>query len=305
MQNKIIAALSLLVLGLSGYLFYNSLNSNEMSEAKIKTELKDLKTDYEFMQRDLQEISKTQIISNKVIETQQKKIETLLRKNAITEEELMEAKKLMRTISQSVLDEYQKKVALLEKEKLSLSLGQKKDESLLLNLQSKIKNLESQNNVITKKYSVEKSASIKKDNLIAYASKLSISNFVLKGFKVRDSGKEIETDKASRIDRLKIYFDLNENKLAESGKKDLYIVAKNQEGKLITFPNKPSGTINVEGNNLMFSDHVVIDYIKGQEKTLELIWDSEDFKRGDYILEVYEKNNVGMVLVGKVTKTLD
>ncbi len=305
MQTKIIIALSAFVLGLSGYLFYDSLNSGEMSKAEVQTEFNDLKTDYETMQKDLEETVKTQAISNSVIEMQQKKIETLMRKNAITEEELFEAKKIMREISQSVLDEYQRRVSILEKEKLGLVTDRKEDEILLKQLQSRVKNLEQTNKNISIKYNEEKNASVKKDNLLAYASKISISNFVLKGFKVRDSGREIETDKASRIDRLKVYFDINENKLAESGKKELYIVAKNQEGNLLTFAEKPTGNFVFEGKKLTYSDKTMVDYIKGQEKTIEIIWNSEDFKRGNYTLEVFEKSTAGIAMIGKATKTLE
>ena len=138
MQNKIIIILSLLVLGLSGYLFYDSLNRGEMSEAEVQTQFNDLKTDYEFIQRDLEETLKTQAISNKVIEAQQERIENLMKKNAITEEELFEAKKIMREISQGVLDEYQRRVASLEKEKIGLTTDRREDEQLMKQLRSRI-----------------------------------------------------------------------------------------------------------------------------------------------------------------------
>ena len=140
---------------------------------------------------------------------------------------------------------------------------------------------------------------------MAYASKLSVSNFVLKGFKVRSSGKEVETDKASRIDRLKINFDITENKIAESGNKELYIVAKNTDGTLLKFADKPTGNFISNGNRITYSDKIFVNYIKGRAQAPEITWDSEDFKKGDYVLEIYERTAAGTELIGKATKTLD
>ena len=53
MKTKLLVTLSALVLVLSSYLLYNSLN-NEMSEAEIETQFIDLKSDYEFIQKDLE-----------------------------------------------------------------------------------------------------------------------------------------------------------------------------------------------------------------------------------------------------------
>ena len=47
---------------------------------------------------------------------------------------------------------------------------------------------------LDRKIENEKVISKKKDELINYASKLSLSNFILRSFKVRNSGKEVETD---------------------------------------------------------------------------------------------------------------
>ena len=55
----------------------------------------------------------------------------------------------------------------------------------------------------------------------------------------------------------------------------------------------------------IFSDKVEINYANGKEQTLEFVWDNEDFSRGDYVMEVYEKTKQGAFLIGKVTKTLE
>jgi hypothetical protein len=297
MKTKLLVTLSALVLVLSSYLLYNSLN-NEMSEAEIETQFIDLKSDYEFIQKDLEIAVKDVNFDNKEILAQKNRIESLMKKNKLSQEELTEAKEIMRTISKNFLKNYKQRVIVLEGEKLKLLDEKDKIVIEVSKLKDKIDELD-------KTVIKEKIVSQKKDQLINYASKLTLSNFLLKSFKVRNSGKEIETDRASRIDRIKVSFDINENILAESGEKQIYMVIKKPTGETVTFSNKPSGVFNYRKKKILYSDKIVFNYTKGQEQSLEFVWDNEEFKRGDYVMEVYEQTKQGVMPIGKVTKTLD
>ena len=297
MKTKLLVTLSALVLVLSSYLLYNSLN-NEMSEAEIETQFIDLKSDYEFIQKDLEIAVKDVNFDNKEILAQKNRIESLMKKNKLSQEELTEAKEIMRTISKTFLKNYKQRLVVLEGEKLKLLDEKDKIVIEVSKLKDKIDELD-------KTVIKEKIVSQKKDQLINYASKLTLSNFLLKSFKVRNSGKEIETDRASRIDRIKVSFDINENILAESGEKQIYMVIKKPTGETVTFSNKPSGVFNYRKKKILYSDKIVFNYTKGQEQSLEFVWDNEEFKRGDYVMEVYEQTKQGVMPIGKVTKTLD
>lgn len=297
MKTKLLVTLSALVLVLSSYLLYNSLN-NEMSEAEIETQFIDLKSDYEFIQKDLEIAVKDVNFDNKEILAQKNRIESLMKKNKLSQEELTEAKEIMRTISKNFLKNYKQRVVVLEGEKLKLLDEKDKIVIEVSKLKDKIDELD-------KTVIKEKIVSQKKDQLINYASKLTLSNFLLKSFKVRNSGKEIETDRASRIDRIKVSFDINENIFAESGEKQIYMVIKKPTGETVTFSNKPSGVFNYRKKKILYSDKIVFNYTKGQEQSLEFVWDNEEFKRGDYVMEVYEQTKQGVMPIGKVTKTLD
>ena len=297
MKTKLLVTLSALVLVLSSYLLYNSLN-NEMSEAEIETQFIDLKSDYEFIQKDLEIAVKDVNFDNKEILAQKNRIESLMKKNKLSQEELTEAKEIMRTISKTFLKNYKQRVIVLEGEKLKL-LDEK--DKIVIEVSKLIDKIDELDKTVIK----EKIVSQKKDQLINYASKLTLSNFLLKSFKVRNSGKEIETDRASRIDRIKVSFDINENILAESGEKQIYMVIKKPTGETVTFSNKPSGVFNYRKKKILYSDKIVFNYTKGQEQSLEFVWDNEEFKRGDYVMEVYEQTKQGVMPIGKVTKTLD
>ncbi len=304
MKNKIIISLSALVVGLSAYLFYDSTNG-DMSEAEIKTEFMNLKSDYELLQVDLENNMKDLVISNNTILMQKSQIETLLKKSAISEEELLVAKQLMSEISQNVLKEYNKRIEHLQKDKADLNLQTEKDAEKQKTLLAQIKTLEKDKKNLNQQIEREKLNSLKKDNLIKYASKLSISNFILKGVKVRRNGKEVQTDKASRIDKLEVSFDINENLLAETGEKELYLVVYLPDKTLATFSNKASGTFLLNGEQKVYSEKLMINYINGTNVTVTTQWENDDFQRGNYVLEVYEKTPSGIKNIGKATKALE
>lgn len=297
MKTKIIGLLSAIVLALSGYLLYDSLNT-EMSEAEIQTQFADLKADYQYIKEDLEFAVKDLNFNNKEIISQKQKIEKLVSKNNLTQEELIEAKKIMSTLSKTILKNFKEKVIVLEDEKLKLLNEKDKIVIEVTKLKDQVEDLD--HRIIN-----EKKISEKKDQLITYASKLTLSNFKLNSFKVRSSGKEVQTDKASRIDRIKVSFDINENILAPSGAKNLYMVIKKPTGETVTFTNKPSGIFMLGNKKVVYSDKIDFNYEKGKEQSLEFVWDNEEFSRGDYMMEVYEKTPTGIVMIGKVTKTLE
>jgi uncharacterized protein involved in exopolysaccharide biosynthesis len=125
MKSKLIVVLSALVLSLSGFLLYDSLNK-ELSQAEIQEQFSDLKSDYEFIQKDLEVAVNDVNFSNKEIIAQKKRIETLLKKNNISQEELMEAKRIMRNISQTFIKNYQNKVIILNNQVTTLDTEKQK-----------------------------------------------------------------------------------------------------------------------------------------------------------------------------------
>lgn len=304
MQKKLIYVFSFVTVLLLGYIGYTKFFPR-MSREEVKKETVTLKKDYEFLKKDLELNLNIVDSSNTLIFAQKKRIEELLGKSELTEEELNEAKTLMREISKNVIGEYKKQLSSSKTESHQLSLENEKSKEYIENLNSKIVALENQKKEITTKYIYEKKESDRKSNLLSYASNLSLSNFVLTGFKVRSSGKEIETEKARRIDKIKMSFDINDNILADSGKKELYIIIHKPDGTLATFENRPSGKIRVDGKLLQFSDKVYIDYEKNVTKNVEFEWLNNDFKKGNYAFDIYENNFKKISKIGGTIKKLE
>ena len=118
-------------------------------------------------------------------------------------------------------------------------------------------------------------------------SKLSILNLQTAAYKLKNSGKEIATDKASRADVLKISFTIAENHIAKSGDKDYYVQvidSKNNvlgEAKSITFGSK----------ELFYS---FISRVKYENKTVQVSQDlaGKNFAKGAYSVNVFDQDQL-------------
>ena len=303
MKTKIIIVLSVLVIGLSGILLYESLNT-EMSEIEIRQQFSHLKDEYKQIEKDLDMAINDLEINNQEIIAQKEKIGRLIRKNNITEEELNQAKKMMKNLSEVVLKSYKSKVRNLEDKEGGLVKEKESLAQQILKIQKKVEEINDRYNKEKRSSKMKEHIIREKEEQINYASRLILSNFILNGFKVKNSGKEIQTDKASRIDRIKVSFDIVPNKLVESGIKKIYTIIKKPSGDIVTFVNQDTGEFIFENKRMKYSDELKFFYTSGEEKTLEFTWDNEDFERGDYVMEVYEKKKNEIVLIGKAIKSL-
>ena len=117
--------------------------------------------------------------------------------------------------------------------------------------------------------------------------KLSVLNLQTAAYKLKSSGKEIATDKASRANVLKISFTIAENSIAKSGDKDYYVQvidSKNNvlgEAKKITFGEK----------ELAYS---FVSSVKYENKTVQVSQDlaGKDFAKGTYSVNIFDKDQL-------------
>src|SRR6185295_4070941 len=86
----------------------------------------------------------------------------------------------------------------------------------------------------------DKTSQLSKDkealqSTVNMGSILKAENPTVKGVKFKSGGKkEIETTKASRVERIKVSFVLGENKIAKKGTRSVYIRITTPDGKEIT-----------------------------------------------------------------------
>jgi hypothetical protein len=122
-------------------------------------------------------------------------------------------------------------------------------------------------------------------------STLHASNINISAIDLKSSGKEKSTTTAKRADLFRISFDIDENRIAPSGSKDLYVVVTGPDGKPITMPANGSGTFTTrEEGDRVFTDKVTLQYEQGKRMPVSFDWKPEAgrYQVGDYKIEVYQ-----------------
>lgn len=127
------------------------------------------------------------------------------------------------------------------------------------------------------------------------AQKLSIVNLHTQPYKERSSGKLIQTDKARRVDVIRISFTIASNEVAPAGDKSYYV-------QVIDPKNNVAGEKKTEafdGYSLTYSFITTAAY---QGKTLDVneTIKGQDFEKGLYHVNVFDKGT----LVANTTFTL-
>lgn len=126
-------------------------------------------------------------------------------------------------------------------------------------------------------------------------SKLSVLNLQTMAVKQRSSGKQVNTDKASRADVLKISFMIAENQIAKSGDKTYHI-------QVIDSKNNVLGDKKTESfgeKTLTYSFEKVVKY---ENKTVQVSQDLpvKDIEGGTFYVNIFDKGE----LVSKTSFTL-
>ena len=131
---------------------------------------------------------------------------------------------------------------------------------------------------------------------IEKAAKLSVLNLKTSAYIVREPGllrsteKQVETDKASKADRLKISFTIAENQIAKSGDKTYYVQVIDSKNNVLG----DKKTQNFGDKSLSYSFATTVKY---ENKTVYVSENlaGKDFAKGTYFVNVFDKD----VLVSK------
>jgi uncharacterized phage infection (PIP) family protein YhgE len=133
------------------------------------------------------------------------------------------------------------------------------------------------------------------------ASTLHASNMNITPLHIKGSGKEKETTTAKRVDLLRISFDLDENRIATTGNKEIYVTVTAPDGRPVTMASG-SGTFDTrEEGTKTYTNKVSIPYEQGKRSTVKFDWKQEaKYQLGQYKIEVYHNG----FKIGEGTKTL-
>ncbi|KUJ62776.1 hypothetical protein AR687_05100 [Flavobacteriaceae bacterium CRH] len=272
--KAVIAVLAVLLIGSLVYIFKLSSDSDV-----VKTELTSTLTEKESVMKDLQELKAT--------------YDAAIAENT--------------SMSDELIQERDKVVALMDD--LNKSKGDvSKYRNQVQGMQTKMKTLVAENDELKKQngvLTVQRDSTIvvlgesKKFNevlvgqneelakTVEKGAKLSVLNTKTAAYKLKSSGKQVETDKASRADILKVSFTIAENQIAKSGDKTYYVQVIDAKNNVLG--DKKSETFG--DNTLTYSFKTTVQY---ENKTVNVSEDlpGKDFVKGTYFINVFDNDEL-------------
>ena len=283
--KAIILVLSLLLAGSLFYIFKLT------TEAKsLQTEVTNVKTDKENVMKDLAELKSTYDAA-------------IAENTSMSDELIAEREKVVGLMAQlekskgdvSSMAKYKQQYLALQTKMTSLmqevEVLKKENQTLITNLDSAKVVLEE-----SKNYSqtlVGQNEELSKT--VEKGSKLSVLNLKTAAFKLKNSGKQIATEKAKRADILKISFTIAENNIAKQGDKTYYV-------QVIDSKNNVLGDKATESFGDKSLTYSFITKVMYENKTVDVSQDlpGKDFEKGTYFVNVFDKGE----LVSKSSFTL-
>jgi len=280
-------ALVIALLGTWGYIIWDKNNTKETIQQKetiiastssqrdeLQKELEDATMRYDMLKTSNSKKDSTITAKDREIEDKKLRIQALLTKVNATAAELAEARSLIASLNGDI-EGYKTQIETLQGQKIQLA-------------QEKVV-VTQQRDKIQKEFDSSVRVIRDKEGIIDVGTTLHASNFNIIGLDERNGGKEKETSKAKKVDKLRITFDIDENMITPSGAKELYIIITAPDGKPIAVDDMGSGRFNTrDGEEKIFTQKVEINYTQNKRQTISFDWkQSSNFNTGNYKIEVY------------------
>jgi len=133
---------------------------------------------------------------------------------------------------------------------------------------------------------------IQNENLaktVEKGSKLVVMNLRTQAIKQRSSGKQIETERASRADKLKVCFAIAANAIAKSGDKTFYVQVIDSKNNVLG----EKKTENFGDMSLTYSFTTVVAYDSKAVDVCEFLdGQGKDFEKGTYFVNIFDKGDL-------------
>uniref|UniRef100_UPI00404AF044 hypothetical protein n=1 Tax=Flavobacterium sp. TaxID=239 RepID=UPI00404AF044 len=273
--KAIIIVLSLLLVASLAYLFKVSTDKNELNIS-----VENLTTE------------KSNLISE--LEALKLSYESAMAENTTLSEELaVEREKILDLIKE--VEKYKGDVASLQKYKNQYFALESKNKKLIVENERLVREnlllsqtVDSTINVLDTERSYNKSLVTQNEELaktVEAGAKLSIVGLNAVAYKVKNSGLEIETEKARVADRLKINFSIAENNIAKKGDRQYYVQVLDPKSNVLG----DRQTIEINGKPLTYSFISTVTFEKSTVKVSENL-DGKKFEGGTYFVNVYNEN---------------
>lgn len=288
-RNLIYAILIIALVATWGYIFYDK-SKTKATVTELKTQITNIDSTRNAVQIEFNEAtakldsltgSNIQLqgsLAEKNNEIQQKKAEirAILNKKNATAEELAQARQLISELNGKIEGLF----AEVEKLKAENQLLTSSNEQLT----SEKQQLTSDKQNLEQNLSKTSEQKKKLEQKVDIASTLHAININITAIDVRNNGKEKETSTAKRADLLRISFEIDENRVAPSGTKDMFVLVTGPDGK--TFAEGIFDTR--EDGQREFTNKVTLNYEQGKRMPVSFNWKpNRKYEPGIYKIEIY------------------
>jgi hypothetical protein len=138
-------------------------------------------------------------------------------------------------------------------------------------------------------------------NTVKIGSILEAENPKATGVKFKSGGtKEVATNKASRVERIKVSFALGENKIAKQGVKPVYVRITTPDGKELTKSDDESNLVSFNGSRGFFAGKQDVNYTNEKVNVDVFCAGPSTFIPGKYLIDII----CDEVIVGQTNITL-
>lgn len=289
MSNKVYIGIIAVLTVLCVYLGFQIKNANEkivyidrekntiMDERDVlAVELEQLKMGYDTLQTDNAEMAAK-------IAEQQSQIEGLIKKSKNKDYDISKLRAETETL-RNIMKGYIHQIDSLQQANEKLFAEKEAEAMRANNAENRSKELEGDLSV--------------KNEMLNKGSVLSTGSYSNTGINLRSSGKQVDTDKASRAEMLKSCFTVRKNPIVKPGQKNIYLRIVGPDGKVL--PGKDAGTVTVDGQAQPASVVRQVDYQNEDTDVCVYYTAQGELKKGNYKIYVYEGNS----LIGQSDLTL-
>lgn len=296
-KNIIIGGLSVLLVSLGGYMFYDKSNSEkeiqqkETKIAAITEEKSAVQSSFDASLARLDSMAtvttglQTELAEkNSQIAKDKEEIRKILNNKNATVKELAKAKSLISGLNEKIAG-LEQDIARLTQENQALT-------------QDKIA-LTADKEKLTQDLTATTNRKIELEKTVDVASTLNASNISITPVNIKRNGREKVSSTAKRVDKLVVSFDVA-NRIVQPGTTDVYVVVFGPDGTPISNSTENTFATREEGDK-SYTAKLPVDLETAKVKNVAFTFaPGSNFQKGNYKIKIYQNG----FLIGESTREL-
>lgn len=283
-KNGLIAVLGAAVLGMGAYMIYNNsktgenIQQKETSLSEVTAEKSEVQSSFDASLYRLDSLAGVNTGLNSKLKEQneeitktKEEIRSILNNQKATKEELARAKSLIAKLNGKIS-----------------------------NLQQEVARLQLDNNRLSGELTASNEAKVELEKKVDIGSTLNASNIVITPMNVKRNGKEKISDRAKRVDKLMVSFDVA-NRIVQNGSTDLYVVVLGPDGQKVEAAPATGGSFSArEEGEKQYSAKLPVALETAKTQKVSFSFAPAKFVKGNYTIQIYQNG----FLIGEGTKPL-